>query len=311
MLDGVLGLSRGFWSGVLASIVILGCYVFAVWSAPRDPMVGDSWSPLAITAGVFGRASLSNLQILFFSLVVFWIVLYLLFRYGRLTNLSGDVLYLLGIGAIGSGGAKVVALRRQRLSFENWAWLKRKGWIKEDIGRSRRPPRWADLVNSDGKFDVFKFQSIVVSLIVGFGLLIAGVVGPDEARAGAEAMADKSGSMEAAKGLAAFSIPEGLLGLLGLSQVAYIGGKVTAPAPVEELDQRLNKVRELEGKFREAVALAWNKSKAPVRDLDTAKTAALDAYSAFRAEADNALEMLADRIGGRHPSANTEPDFPG
>lgn len=291
-LDGFLGISLSVWAGLLASAVIAGCYAYAVSSVTRDPMLGNRWSPLAITAGVFGRASLSNLQILFFSLIVFWVVLYVLFRTGTLANLSEHVLYLLGIGAIGSGAAKVVAMRRGRLSFENWAWLKKKGWIKNDIGRIRRPPTWADLVNSDGNFDVFKFQSIVVSLIVGFGMLIVGFAGGD------------------GKSLAEFKIPEGLLGLLGLSQATYIGGKVTAPAPVDELDQQLKKVCDLEQKFNQAVATAWKATQPATRDLAAAKVAAPDSYSAYRTAAATALEMLDERIGGRHPSANQEPDIP-
>ena len=292
-IDGFLGFPLVFWAGLFASAVIFGFYAYAVASTPRDPMLGNRWSPLAITAGVFGRASLSNLQILYFSLIVFWVIFFVLLRDGTLVDLSEHVLYLLGIGAIGSGGAKVVAIRRQRLSFENWAWLKKKGWIKEDIGRSRRPPTWADLVNSDGVFDVFKFQSIVASLIIGSGLLIISAFGekPDAS-------------------LANFTIPEGLLGLLGLSQVTYVAGKVTAPAPVDELNQQLDKVRNLEGKFGDAVATAWRTTPPTTRDLESAKKAAAEAYMAFRVAADNALEMLSQRIGGRHATANVEPNIP-
>lgn len=291
-MDGVLGLPLSLWAGLFASAAIFLGYAFAARSFDEDPIRGWRWSPLTITAGVFGRASLSNLQLLFFSLVVFWVVLYVLYKDAQLTNLSEHVLYLLGIGAIGSGAAKVVAVSRKRLSFENWAWLKRKKWIKEDIGRQRRPPVWSDLVKSDGAFDIFKFQSVVVSAIVGFGILIVGVVSRDP------------------NGLANFKIPEGLLGLLGLSQVTYIGGKVAAPAPVEELNKQLNEVRDLEGKFREAVAKAWAATSPPVRDLATAILAAPDAYAAFRDKANNALEMVTERIGGRHTAAEVNPDIP-
>lgn len=291
MLGGTISVSFGY--GVAASVIVGVLYWFAgSTQAPKSVERGSPYDPLVITAGVFGRASLSNLQIFFFSLIVFWVLFYSVLKDGTLTKLSSDVLMLLGVGAAGTSGAKITALQQNRLSFENWAWLKRKGWIQEDIGKARRPPKWADLVSTDDAFDVFKFQNIVVSLIVGIGLLYIGLT-------------DTSSS-----GLASFKIDPSLLGLLGLSQVTYVGGKAISASPIAELDKQLDELGKLERKFVEAVAGKWQESEPPVRDIAEAKKSAPAAYKAYEDATRTAAVMLQERIGANEPPSNTTPDIP-
>lgn len=290
-------MNEAFWAdlgfGVGATVIVAGFYWYAASTrlAKTDEM-GSPYDPLVITAGVFGRASLSNLQILFFSLIVFWVLFYSVLKDGTLSKLSPDVLILLGIGAAGTAGAKISALRQQRLSFENWAWLKRKGWIQNDIGKARTPPTWADLVTSDDAFNVFKFQNIVVSLIVGIGLVFVGL------------------SEDSSAGLASFEIDQSLLSLLGLSQATYVGGKAISASPVAELDKKLNELLKLERKFIEAVAVKWSDSAPPARDLAEAKKAAPADCKAYEEAALTAAVMLQERMGSVEPPSNTSPGIP-
>jgi hypothetical protein len=62
--------------------------------------------PIRMTAGMDGKASLGKLQILFFSLIVFGLIMYILFRTGLLTDISSTIRSLLGIAGVGATAAK-------------------------------------------------------------------------------------------------------------------------------------------------------------------------------------------------------------
>jgi hypothetical protein len=117
-------------------------------------------------------------------------------------------------------------------------------------------------------------------------------------------------SADLGQALAGFKIDGTLLGLLGLSQAAYVGGKAVAPGPVTELNQKLDQVRELERRFKEAAATAWAATPPPTRDQAHGQTAAPAAYQTYLAAANEAMTMVEQRIGGRHPTARIEPDLP-
>lgn len=291
-MDGVLGIGFQGWCAIAASGIVVAAYILIAWARTTTEHGAGRYHPLLITAGVFGRGSLSNLQLLFFTLIVIWVLLYSFFSHGILLKLSDDVLLLLGIGAAGTAGAKITAIRKNRLSYENWAWLKRRKWIRDDIGRARRSPTWGDLVSSEDAFDVFKFQNIAFSLVVGAALLYAGL--------------NPAATVDG-QSLANFQIDQSLIGLLGLSQVAYVGGKAVPPSPVQELDRALTALRKLEAEFAKAVAEASAKATSGIRTIEQAREAAPVAYAAFAAAAGNAAEMLAERIGGRHPDMELEP----
>ncbi len=288
-MQAMLGLSGQFWAGLIATVVVVLFYLLAAVSRPRSPVGGWPGNPLAITAGVTGRASLSNLQVFYFSLIVFWLLAYLVVKMGKLVGLSTDILVLLGIGAAGTAGAKVTAITRKRLSSEDWAWLKRKNWISQDIERARRPPQWTDLITSGADFDVYKFQTLVVSFIVGIALVVAGVT---------------TGTVEE------FTIPPNLLGLLGLSQAAYVGGKAIGPATNANLKTQLDKLRKLEQVFIAAAANEWKKTAPPQADMAAAIKAAPVEYNAYLTAATETAVMVQERIGAAQPTTNIAPDLP-
>ncbi len=240
--------------------------------------------PVYITAGPSGRASLSNLQVFLFSLLVTGILVFTLARLGTLSELSTDVLWLLGISAGGSAGAKLAETKRNRLSMENWTWLNLKGWVSD----RRRTPTWGQLFTTEGEFDVSKFQMAAFSVIVAGAMVSVGV-----------------------EQLSTFNIPDSLLGLLGLSQAVYVGGKTVAPPSVLDYNNKLNEVRQSEKAFIDAVADAGKTSPGTDRlDLDTARALAPDAFRAYFQEVEVAASMHRSILGVTVPAERWQPRLP-
>ncbi|NCQ93060.1 MAG: hypothetical protein GPI94_20715 [Microcystis aeruginosa LG13-03] len=210
---------------------VLVFYSITVWWVSSDNAYNFTalWiKPVALTAGQFGKASLSNFQIFGFTLVVLLRLLYTLSNEKELSGLSNDILLLLGISAVGTTGSKVVALGNKRLTFSNWAWLRNHEWLTiGEKGYEKKPEledaKWSDLIKSGGSFDVYSFQLAGFSLLVAASLFL-GVFGT-----GSE--------------LATFTLPQNFLSILGLSNVVYLGGKVTDPNSYEELNQKIDELR--------------------------------------------------------------------
>ena len=207
---------------------VLGFYTITVlWvSWDNNYNFRELWiKPVALTAGHLGKASLSNFQIFGFTLVVLFRLLYTLSNEKELSGLSNDLLLLLGISAVGTTGSKVVALGNKRLTFSNWAWLRNHEWLTiGEKGYEKKPEledaKWSDLIKSGGSFDVYSFQLLGFSLLVAAELLVG--IGSD---------------------LATFTLPQNFLSILGLSNVVYLGGKVTDPNSYEELNQKIDELR--------------------------------------------------------------------
>ena len=284
------------WIGYAAATLVFAvAYAMAAWARSRNGN-GWSWNILVITQGAHARASLSKLQLFFFTLIVLWVVVADLVWTGKLTGLSTDVLILLGIGAAGTAGGKVTAIAKKQLSFENWAWLKRKGWIQESIERepSDRKPEFGDLLRSGNEFDISKFQLLVFSLVIGVALIYFAASGAD------------------VKNLSEFKIPAGYLSLIGLSQVVYVGGKAVGPNTKADLDKKLNEVRKLETAFISEADKAWSRAGSEgIQTLEMARAAAPEAYRAYRLRAEEAATMVGECIGGNVSEASIEPSIAG
>lgn len=260
-------------------------------------------NPVRLTAGVGGGASLSKLQTLIFSAAVGFLVLFVLLRTGQLTELSSDILMLLGISAGGAVGGKLTATVKTRLSMESFAWIMDKHWIPEEakrpdsgtnpaldraLGRSEgQPVRWADLVMSGGEFDVYKFQLALFSLVVTIGLLTTSMTG-----------------------LTTFTVPDTLLQVLGLSQVVYIGGKAASPNSYNDLDKKVKELQRLEMAFLKAVAEAW-KQAPPTgnKTLTEAKKAAPIDYAAYLKAAKEGVAMFESLLNLTVEDSKLEPDL--
>jgi hypothetical protein len=213
---------------LFAVVTVFAAYLIAGMAQGR---VGKSYSffnPVYLTSNPCDKASLSQFQIFGFTLLVFGLLVFVLVRTGMLSDISTDVLLLLGISAAGAAGSKAAEISKKRLSFENWSWLRNQGWLtiyEAGIGKTANlnRARWGDLLKTDGSLDIYKFQLAVFSILVSFRLLTSDLAN-----------------------LATFTLPVNLLGLLGLSNFVYIGGKAVAPNSVGQLDDKLSGLREAE-----------------------------------------------------------------
>jgi hypothetical protein len=149
-----------------------------------------------------------------------WVLVYLFVQTGSLSDLPESVLALLGVSASGTILSGLTNLNKGRLSFENWQWLKDQGWLTEN----RTPTRWTDLfLDEDGSFNIYKFQLLFSSILVGITLVLS-----------------------RGNNLLGFKIPENFPQLLGLSNIAYVLGKVVTPTGVPELDKQISELVILE-----------------------------------------------------------------
>jgi hypothetical protein len=272
--------SSPLYSAFLAWPAALILYVLAAFAARRTDAGTAPWwrylDPVTITAGADGRGSLSKLQILFFSMIVFGLLAYIVARSGVLSDMSASVLLLLGITGVGSAAAKGTDAQRDRISFDNRAWLVRKGWLAPTAFTAQNAASWYDIVSSDGEFDVFRYQNVIFSLVVGVALLTAGI-----------------------NELASFTIPENLLGILGLSQVVYIGGKLVAKTSVGELNDAVTALRDLEAKLATAAIANPDPNPAAGGDaLTVARRRAADAYAIYMRKAED-VRLQFQAVTGR------------
>jgi hypothetical protein len=218
--------SPPFYSSVIVWAAVAVLFALAA-TATREGNTGADWfrsfNPVRIAAGSDGKASLSKLQIMFFSIIVFGLVTYIFLRTGMLSDLSETILYLLGIAGLGTLAAKGADDARNRVTPENEAWLISKGQLPAGGLAAKNTPSWRDLITSNGEFDVSRYQNLIFTLAIGAALIAHGI-----------------------SELASFVVPMNLLGLLGLSQAVYVGGKVVGFSPAGELNSTVEKLRQAE-----------------------------------------------------------------
>ena len=222
------------WS--IAFTVLIGLLVYYAAARAIRIISGHSltahqaWNPLRITATPDGRASLSTLQVFFFTVLVFVMLAYVLLRTGVLSDLSTTVLELLGISGLGATAAKGADSSKTAIEPANQAWLQSKGWYDAPSVRPAGQPTFYDLISTDGNFDVYRYQSFLFSAAVGGALFVGGI-----------------------SQLASFTVPQNILGILGLSQVVYVAGKLVSPNSASQINTVITDLRNAEADFRHAV----------------------------------------------------------
>ena len=239
----------------------------------HGPLTGTNYAtfwahlnPVVLCAGNNGLGSAGNLQVLFFSIVVFGVVLYIWLLTGHLTGMSDTVLLLMGISGIGATASAGAEISKNRLSFTSWAWLIDRNWLPQGGIAEVTIAKWKDIFTTGGTFDVYHFQMICFSVVVGLALIGAGVQLDD---------------------LSGFDVPQAVLGILGLSQVVYVSGKLVAPPAISDLDKQIGELQTTEKKLRDLIdassitlpaahVVSWNLN---------------DDLSALRSADDDYLEM--------------------
>ena len=288
--------SRGA-STIIALVAVFVIYLLALFACGK--VEGKlRWDPATITAGKFGKASLSRLQIYGFTLLVAGLMVYTRLRSGVLSDVSNDVLLLLGISAGGTIGAQLTASNKKRLSHENWSWLRNNGWLTAyedglDKGDERPLAKWSDVLKTGDEFDVYSLQLVAFSLVVAGALLTSGTM------------------------LATFTIPQNLLALLGLSNVVYLGGKAVG-TDLTQLNKKITKVREAEETWFTSVTattIQHATQQAKLTEAIKAKPTEYQGYLTLAREAARMLKSIYGREGtkfDREPIADQAimPQFP-
>jgi len=251
--------------------------------------------PVVLTANAFNKSSIQKLQVLFFTLLISGMVLSLVLTLGVLSNLSLTVAFLLGISAVGAAVAQKTTTGRDRLGFDNWAWLVQKNVLpineEDPVG-----PRWSELVMTNREFDVYKLQTLIFSIVVALALLAGGE-----------------------EHLSSFTVPDTLLGILGLSQVVYVAGTLATPPSVQELDQAVTSLREMESRLQTAVERNTDtdaEGKLPVPlpappdplpPLPARKNKAINATRQYSKQADQVEIMIESTLGAEINRSRLEP----
>lgn len=265
------------WSGIVWAaatgaviLLIVGGYAYR----NRKILGGFRRSLLYTFTNFRQQVSLSLVQLFIFTIAVAVMVAWHFGRTWQLTNLSTDVLFLLGISAAGATAGAWADISKNRLKWENWLWLKNLGAFNEDL--STIPLNLGQLVTTRGEFDLYRFQALLFTLLVAPAFVFSSLYSLDTA-----------------------AIPEGILSVLGLSQVTYLVGKMADTPTVSDFDATLSETiksikagnrltdtgyERLRAEFREAMGLDWAG--------DAAKAAAVLGDDGASAVPKEALEAL-------------------
>ena len=260
---------------VVAEVLILYFWIAFALRKP-DHSFGSflrALNPAQVSAGPDGKGSLSTFQTLAFSLAVAALITLLLLQTGTLVDLSGSILTLLGISGIGSTIAKGTDSQRNTLSADNRAWLLRHNWIsmaKTVVDPSNAT--WRDFFTTDGVFDVYRYQSFIFGLVVIGGLIAAG-----------------------ANQLSTFVVPNTILGIVGLSQVVYIGGKLVTPTNISDLNAAISGLRSDEQKLKVTAVAAKQGQLASL--TEAIPLMGPGAYHAYRQKARDVAAIFTDATG--------------
>jgi hypothetical protein len=274
----------------LTGLVVLLAYFWLAYSLRKHENTFESYlralNPVKITSGPDGKGSLAKFQVLYFSLLVFALILLLLLQVGMLTDLSSTILILLGINGLGATIAKGADTGRTEIAEENKAWLLRHGWIPRGAPAvDNSKASWRDFFTTDSEFDVYRYQSFIFSVLVGVALVAAGV-----------------------SQLSSFDIPVTILGILGLSQAVYIGGKLVTRTNMAEVNDTIADLREREKKLQEAATRA-NGGTAPSDANQAISLVGRAAYDAYLQEAREVSSIFTATTGLAVPEERLRPSI--
>lgn len=127
---------------------------------------------------------------------------------GQLLEITNGILVLLGISGGASLTAKITAIskqERQRKSLQSLG-LKEARHTKDE-------PKWADLISVDREFNLLKFQMLLFTLLAAAYVVLTVML---EQRFP--------------------TLPDNLLLLMGISNGVYLGGKMSAPTNLDQIE---------------------------------------------------------------------------
>lgn len=292
----------------IATIVMAVVYILVgVCLASVSPQWNHQriiFHPLKVVAGSNRVASWSTLQILFITFIVLWLTIFWFLKHDGLVKLEGDLALLLGIAGAGTAIGKAADNRRSMLSQVNFSWIKSKKWIDKDLIKGKfgeRKPRFCDLITTDGKFDIARFQAVGFTSVIGVALFLEGI---------------SADIVEDGKAFS-FSIGQTYLALIGVSQGLYVGGKFSQKDKIKQLDQILDQVREKEQTFKTSVSgnSKWieqsgSHNESPNQLFDLARECAIKEYNDFLNVAQEASNLVSELSGKQIYESEIRPFLP-
>ncbi len=219
-------------STVAACLFAVFFYVVAGVAVPRaaDP-AHPAWhrhlarlAPWNIT-GASGQVSLSQLQMLVFTLIVATLLFYQWLRTGLLEELSTDLLYLIGISTAGTAATEIATSIRKDLEPAIYQYLQQLAWFTAPVAAPSGRASAKGLLMTNDRFDIYKFQMLVFSFVIAAYVIASG--------------ADELGKVR---------ISATLLTLMGMSQGAYVGGRAAVDT-LGPLQDQLRGMRALQQRY--------------------------------------------------------------
>lgn len=279
-----------YWKSLAAcaGVTLIAYLILGFALRRRDERLSRFWSalnPVKLSSGPDGKGSLSKFQVLLFSVLVFALIVLFMLKTGMLSELSGTILTLLGINGLGATVAKGADASRTTLSGENYAWLLRRGWVqaRRDLADNSQAV-WSDFFTTNGEFDVYRYQSFLFSLVVAFAMVAAGI-----------------------GQLSSFVIPDTVLGIVGLSQAVYIGGKLVTRTNMADLNTAIADLRDKEKKLRDAAVVARQALAAGAAPVGVAVLVGAVAYNDYREKARDVAALYTIETGVPVADQNLEP----
>lgn len=217
----------------IAAALLFALFFYLVAGAALVPVAaGLGWRraarrllPWNITSAN-GQASLSQLQMLVFTLIVATLLFYQWLRTGLLQELSTDLLYLIGISTAGTAASQVATAVRKNLDPLTYAYAQQLGWFTAPVGDGGGKGRPSGLLLTNRRFDIYKFQMLVFTCVIAAYVVASG--------------ADELGNIQ---------ISATLLTLMGMSQGAYVGGRA-AVDQLTPLQDQLRGMQALQQRYR-------------------------------------------------------------
>ncbi|UTY59726.1 hypothetical protein [Massilia sp. erpn] len=270
-------------SSILATFLFaIACYVTAAMAVPAVYRRGDKLRPMHPNqarrllpwhiTGSSGQASLSQLQMLVFTLIVASLLFYQWLRTGMLQELSVDLLYLIGLSTAGAAGTQITSSIRKELDPAVYRYVQELGWFTAPALSNNRRASAADLLMSNKRFDIYKFQMLIFSFVIAAYVIVSGV---DQ--------------------LAHIQISATLLTLMGISQGAYIGGRATGES-LAPLQDQLRGMQNLQERYEASTDPLVSAELRRRYQLAAAQTGILFSTIFERALPDYLLDMPASVI---------------
>lgn len=215
----------------LSWLFVIVAYVFLAVATykPDDAgaLRGVEWfayaaSPIRIAAAWFGEASLSQVQVLLFTFIVAGMLFYFWLSSGVLSDISKDLLILLGISAVGAGGAKFTNTLKSELTGETARFLIGKGWYDWELLPQQECATLRNLLLTDGRLDVYKFQMAIFTVVVACYVVTSGQTSLGDVK-----------------------ISDTMLYLMGISAGVYVGGKAVTER-TRDLEEAVKKMMEID-----------------------------------------------------------------